>query len=255
MRKVLQLLLISLLAISCQNNKDGFVLEGYLKGGEGKYVRIEEVSPSEIIFIDSIKLDNKGEFKFKYKMPYQSFYNVVVSPTDFVMLLPNYKEKIKITGDYANLSRTYMVIGSLESQLLWQLNDYSIMGVDRLDSIKAVFDELSKNPDTNFFKKEKQLLDSIYLNAYYEQQDFVTSFVEENAGSLSTLIALYKTFNTIPLIRPDQGFDYYEMVSEGLNNKLPENPHTLTFGNSVQNMRFKYGSPTDQGAVVTMGND
>ncbi len=253
MRKILLLLTVCIMIVSCRNENETFAIEGYLKGGEGKYIFIEEITPTEIIFIDSVKLDDNGEFEFKYKMPYRSFYNVAVSQEDFIMLLPDYKEKIKLTGDYSNLSRTYQLVGSPESQLLWQLNDYTIMGVDRLDSIKMVYDVLMQNPDTNFIKKEKELLDSIYLNAYYEQQDFVVHFVQENTGSLSTLIALYKTFNTIPLINPEQGFEYYEMVNDGLKTSLPENPHTLNFGNTMQKMRFKYGS-TSGGATITMGN-
>ena len=127
------------------------------------------------------------------------------------------------------------------------------MGADRLDSIKNVYDILIQNTDTNFIKKEKQLLDSIYLNAYYEQQDFVIGFIEEHSGSLSTLIALYKTFNTIPLIKPEQGFEYYEIVNNGLKNNLPENPHTLNFDNTIKKMRFKYGDVVNGGATITMG--
>ena len=253
MRKMLLLLTVCLVAVSCRNGNETFTIEGYLKGGEGKYVKIEEITPTEIILIDSVKLDDNGEFEFKYKMPYKSFYNVVVSPEDFIMLLPDYKEKIKLTGDYNNLSRTYQLVGSPESQLLWQLNDYTIMGVDRLDSIKMVYDVLLQSSDADYIKKEKELLDSIYLNAYYEQQDYVVNFVQENSGSLSTLIALYKTFNTIPLINPDQGFEYYEIVNDGLKASLPENPHTLNFCNTMQKMRFKYGSLSD-GATITMGN-
>lgn len=254
MRKGIQLFIICCLLLSCNNNNESFIIEGYLKGGEGKYVKIEEITPGEVLFIDSVKIDAGGEFEFKYKMPYKSFYNVVVSPNDFIMLLPERNERIKLTGDYANLSRTYQIIGSPESQLLWQLNDYTIMGADRLDSIKNVYDVLVQNSDTNFIKKEKQLLDSIYLNAYYEQQDFVINFIEEHNGSLSTLIALYKTFNTIPLISPEQGFEYYEMVNEGLKNNMPDNPHTLSFDNTIKKMRFKYGSNANNAATITMGN-
>lgn len=253
MKKVLYLSIICLLATACGRNKETFTIEGYIKGGENKYVKIEEITPSEVIYIDSVLLDDKGEFEFKYKMPYKSFYNIAVSQSDFIMLLPDYGEKIKITGDYNNLSRTYQLIGSPESQLLWQLNDYTIMGADRLDSIKNVYDILIQNTDTNFIKKEKQLLDSIYLNAYYEQQDFVIGFIEEHSGSLSTLIALYKTFNTIPLIKPEQGFEYYEIVNNGLKNNLPENPHTLNFDNTIKKMRFKYGDVVNGGATITMG--
>ncbi len=253
MKKILYIVMICFVILSCKNNKDSFTIKGFLKGGEGKYVTIQEVTPNEIIIIDSVQLNKDGEFSFTYKMPYQSFYNIVVSPNDFIMLLPNYQEKISITGDYNNLSKTYQITGSPDSQLLWQLNDYTVYGIRRLDSIKAAYDQILQNQDTNYIKKQKIQLDSIYLDAYYEQQDFIAAFIEKNGGSLSTLIALYKTFNTIPLIRPDVNFDFYELIYKELESKIPDNPHTLNFGNTVQHMRFKYGNK-DNEVTINFGN-
>ena len=64
-------------------------------------------------------------------------------------------------------------------------------------------------------------------------------FIEENQGSLSTLIALYKPFNNRPLIdtRAPENIDWYDLVLEGLQQSLPDNPHTLHFKNSVEHQR------------------
>ena len=149
--------------------------------------------------IDSIQLDNKGEFKFKYKMPYKSFYNIVVSPHDFVMLLPDYGEKIKITGNYNNFSRTYQLVGSPESQLLWQLNDYTIMGADRLDSIKNVYDVLVQNTDTNFIKKEKRGIKMSDKEFYDMIEKLIKHALEEDHTKFVQLRSLseYRNFRSI----------------------------------------------------------
>ncbi|MBR4803495.1 MAG: DUF4369 domain-containing protein [Bacteroidales bacterium] len=251
-------LAIVALMFSC-GKKNTFTIEGTLQNGAGKYIVIEEIAPKEMIPIDSVLLDKDGHFSFTYEMPYQSFYNVKVSTQDFVMLLPDYGETITLTGDYNHFSPTYQVEGSKGSIQLWQLNDYTKYGEQRLDSIARAFDQLVADckGDTNCIKKQKPALDSVYKDAYAEQQDYVISFIERNAGSLSTLIALYKTFNTRPLIDPNtDDFFYYEKVADSLDVALPENPHTINFRNTVEHMRVQYNKQQRQQpqAIVTMGN-
>ena len=251
-------LAIVALMFSC-GKKNTFTIEGTLQNGAGKYVVIEEIAPKEMIPIDSILLDKDGHFSFTYEMPYQSFYNVKVSSLDFVMLLPNYGETITLTGDYDHFSPTYQVKGSEGSILLWQLNDYTKFGEQRLDSIARAFDQLVADckGDTNCIKKQKPALDSVYKEAYAQQQQYVVSFIERNKGSLSTLIALYKTFNTRPLINPaTEDFYYYEMIADTLDVALPDNPHTLNFRNTVEHLRVQYNMQQSQQpqAIVTLGN-
>ena len=64
--------------------------------------------------------------------------------------------------------------------------------------------------------------------------------IQDNLGSLATLIALYKPFNNRPLINPEDSFEFYEAVLEGLEESMPDNPHTLNFKNQVERTRFQY---------------
>jgi hypothetical protein len=248
----------ALVLFSCGNKKT-FTIEGKLENGAGKRIVIEEIAPKEIIPIDTIKLDKDGHFSFTYEMPYQSFYNIKVSDQDFAMLLPDYGETIILTGDYNRLSPTYEVEGSKGSTQLWQLNDFSKFGQQRLDSISRAFDQLCIDckRDTNCIKKQKPLLDSVYKEAFAQQQQYVVSFIERNKGSLSTLIALYKTYNTRPLINPQtDDFEFYEMIANALEEALPDNKHSQHFRNTVEHMRIGLNTQrqTTPQAVVTLGD-
>lgn len=251
MRRLFPIIIATLLLSACHKNT--FVIEGTLDNGANKTIYIEEITPNEgPLFIDSVKLDGKGHFTFRYKPPYESFYNIHVTNEDYVVLLPQGGEKVKLTGDYTMLESTYQVEGSPESTLLWQLQDYSNMGVERLKEIVAIDRQnrerctasKSKNGaspklDTIKYKKLKEVTDSMFRDAFLEQQSYVTEFITRNRGSLSTLIALYKPFNNHPLINSEDNFDYYEYVADGLEEMLPENPHTVHFRNTVEYLRHR----------------
>ncbi len=247
------------LMVSC-GKKNTFTIEGTLQNGAGKQIVIEEIAPKDLIPIDTITLDNNGHFSFTYEMPYQSFYTVKVSDKDFVTILPNYNETVILTGDYRFLSPTYEVKDSPGSVQLWQLNDFYLYGTLRLDSIARAFDQLVAEckGDTNCIKKQKPMLDSVYVSARSEQQQYIISFIQRNKGSLATLIALYKPFNGKALINPTTAdFYYYEQVIAGLEDSVPDNPHTVHFRNTVERQRV-YNSTVNQEtpqAIVTLGNN
>lgn len=241
MNRILLIVSFLLLLAAC-SDKEAFVVEGTLQNGADKTIYLDEMVPQgDRLFIDSIRLDDKGHFKFKYTAPYESLYNLHVSEFDYVVLIPRKGEHIVVDGDFNQFEKTYTVKGSPESILLWQLQDYSNAGADQLLRIIAMHDQIKATKHGADSLKAKESLDSLYLNAYKQQQEYVVNFIQEHQGSLATLIALYKPFNSHPLLDPKVNFDYYEYVLEGLQEALPENPHTLNFKNTVEYLRHQYG--------------
>ena len=86
---------------------------------------------------------------------------------------------------------------------------------------------------------KKDETDSIYTVTFQEQQDYIYRFLDENKGSLSTLIALYKPFNNRLLIdtRDPNSIEWYDLVLKGLQERYPNNPHTLHFKNTTEHLR------------------
>lgn len=245
MKKSLFLTLTAVILLASCGSKNDIVITGTLNGGAGKTIYIEEMTPESRLFIDSIKLDSKGHFKFRYAMPYKTFYNVHVSESDYIVLLPDMGEKIDIQGDYDSLSYTYHLNAGAESQLLWQLQDYTNNGSRTLLDIVSTDQHnqqlLAEGAITQAdYDAARQQTDSLYLDAFADQQQYVVHFIQDNLGSLATLIALYKPFNNRPLINPEDSFEFYEAVLEGLEESMPDNPHTLNFKNQVERTRFQY---------------
>ena len=242
MKRTIILLIFALLFVGCKN--DTFTISGTIDGGAGKTLWLEELAPDGPIFIDSIHLDSKGQFKYKYKMPYRSLYNLHTTAENYIVTLPDYGEKIEIYGNWENLSVSYDIQGSYESSLLWQLQQYTNDGakilnelIDTTEYYARLFADKRVDEATVLAKKE--MTDSIYHMAFEEQQEYVCRFIEENQGSISTLIALYKPFNNRLLIdtRDPNSIDYYDLVLEGLQERYPDNPHTLHFKNTTEHLR------------------
>ena len=230
-----------LLAMACTRQK-GFVVEGTLQGGAGKTVYFEEITPRDgALRVGEATLDKHGRFSFRYDMPYQSFYNLHVSETDYVVLLPQQGETIRLSGCYDSLQVSYRVEGSPESTLLWQLQDYTNQGLALLAALVAMDRENQQRyPDPKAYQAAKQHTDSIFMEIHGQQVRYMQDFIDDNQGSLATLIALYKPFNNHPLLPPESSADYYEMVLQGLQDKLPDNPHTVNFKNTVAEVQYQY---------------
>ena len=232
--------------------EDTFTVGGRLENGGGHTLWLDEIAPDGPLFIDSIPIDSDGNFKFKYKMPYRSFFALHTDANNFALLLPDYGEKLDVRGDWNNLSLTYSVEGSPESGLLWQLQQLTNKGdaviTDLVDTARR-YDSLYKaNVVTKAVVAAKRhITDSIYRAERKLQKEYVCAFIEENAGSLSTMIALYKSFNSRPLITPNDTADfyYYDIVLGGLEDRHPDNPHTLRFRGTVDKMHM---------ALITIDN-
>lgn len=243
--KRITIIAAALFLLAACGNRNDITIEGTLTNGAGKTIYIEEMTPEARLFIDSIKLDSKGHFKFRYAMPYKTFYNVHITDDDYIVLLPDFGEKIVMQGCYDSLSNTYRLQGAGDSQLLWQLQDYANQGSAVLRDIVAT-DRQNQQllADGKITQSEydaaRQITDSVYLNAFADQQHYVVNFIQDHLGSLTTLIALYKPFNNRPLINPADSFEFYEAVLEGLEESMPDNPHTISFKNQVERTRFQY---------------
>ncbi|KWW31591.1 MAG: peroxiredoxin [bacterium P3] len=226
---------------------DSFTLEGTLENGAGCSLYVEELTPDGAVFLDSVRLDEKGRFVFRHDLEYETFFNLHSNEQDYVVLLPRAGERLTLNGDYQSLQWSYRVSGSEGSTLLWQLQDYSNHGIEVLTELVQQDQENRQRwgAESAAYKAAKEKTDSVYREAAMEQVEYVSRFIQEHRGSLATLIALYKQFNRHDIIAPEVNFDYYELVLEGLEEEMPDNPHTVHFKNRVENLRHRYGKPRE----------
>lgn len=232
---------VTLLLCSCHRNT--FTLEGTLENGAGKTIYISELTPRDgEKETATLTLDKRGHFKMKEKIDYLTFYNLHVNQTDYVVLLPQQGEHLVLKGNYNDLTHSYEVSGSPQSTLLWQLQDYSNQGAQSISDLVAQDRENKASLSPDAYEAAKLTTDSIFLAIRNQQAKYMEDFIYDNQGSLTTLIALYKPFNGHPILPPQQYYELYSVVLQGLTEQLPDNPHTVNFKNTASKIEYQYGN-------------
>ena len=241
--KQLLLFCVICVTVACGGKKgDGiqsFSIEGSLSNAANKMLYIEEMTPDNgPQFIDSILCDANGHFKFEGTMHYQTFFNLHGSLYDYVVLLPSDGDKIELTGDANDLGNTYIIKGSPESQLMWQIQNY-------INQANLAIQELAQQDNNNRsslsksdYEKAHAATDSLFLAEWRTTHQMMLNFIDDNPGSLSTLYAIDAPFNhTMRLFYQESDFDIFEQVLQGLDEKCPDNPHTQYYRTRVERAR------------------
>ena len=218
--------------VSCDQNKelknDFFNLSGTIQNSTESYLLLSEVGKSGFTQNDTLLIDEKGKFSKNIEMKEQSLYSLSLG-NEYIVICPTIGEQITIKANADNFSGTYSIEGSHESELLKELNkeNYNI----RL-SLKSMSEELSKADTAKLDSVKTSILEKFMQMKQY-QEKISADYIEKNKGSLTTLIALYRTFDGIPLFDHRQSLDMHKKVLADLEQTLPNNQHTLTLRNFI----------------------
>lgn len=212
------------LNLSCKNNKKNYSSEinGRFVLSKGETVYLEEIDVFETILIDSVKINENGEFKFKILTNKPQFYRIKLNNNNSITLLIEPKENLILNADIRNLPSTYTVEGSVGSQKLHELNSFTLDNYRTLDTLAIIWNS-RKYEDKNYILKDS--LDSIAIIVYNSQEQYVKNFILENQNSLSSIMALYQVFGRQSLLDEIEHLDIYEKTATNLKAKFPSNPH------------------------------
>lgn len=221
---------VCILIASCGNNaNENFQLKGKLINSSGEYVSLVNVNSSQPTTIDSVQVNEDGEFMFTKKVPEKGFYSIQISGTNYATIIADSTEKIVIEGNAKNLNDSSTVSGSADSELFFAFNEvtkkkFKAMESVRMqqDSIRRVFeaymnttkdslmlDSLSKSlePTFNAFSADyRKLADDVTV--------YVKKFIDEHTESFASLAA-------IQMLMVDRDIAYFIKVSDALTAKYP----------------------------------
>ncbi|MBR1769507.1 MAG: DUF4369 domain-containing protein [Bacteroidales bacterium] len=214
------------------SSDDTYTIKGKLKNGKDKYLVLLESTGENPLVVDTLFLDSKGRFSKKEKLKEPSLF-ILQADNDFITLCPSPKEKIKIEGDFDKFSLTYKVEGSKESENLHSLAERQIKIGEVFQKFQQDYD--NANPEQRkFLVKEMRMRFSQMMK---EEQKFLKTYIAENKGSLTTLVALYTEIAGQPLFSFGYDGELYKQVLEGLQRTMPQNKHTLNLQNFVEHLQ------------------
>ncbi|MBU8892572.1 MAG: redoxin domain-containing protein [Bacteroidales bacterium] len=224
MKRIIYFILGLFILSSC-NKSNQFEISGSINNGEGKDLTFSELLINGTEDIKTIKLDKKGDFKFKSSGSIPGFYNLSVSKNNFLTLLIEPGEKVTVKAEASRLSIAN--IGGSEGSLQVQkINNQLANTKHKLDSVLEYAESIKDNPE---FGLKLDEINSAYSKIVDDQRDSSIAFIINNLNSLASIVALYQRYDEENyVLYKNRDLQYIKIVSESLGEKYPESMHVKT---------------------------
>ena len=233
MQKILISLSVILLLSFCDGNKknSSFQLKGTLSDSKAETLYLEKLGSAKQVIIDSVILDENGNFEFTNYTPKIGFYRIKTNDKNFAMLVLDSADKVTINGSVKDLGNTFKVEGSPETTIFIEYNNLSKSRDIKLDSLNKAFQLLM---ETN--KMDSKRMDS--LSAIFETP--YNSIINQSnilmVDKISKNTNMYSSIMAIQALDPDKYSDLYKSLDAGLSKKFPKDKNVIMFHEVVERM-------------------
>ncbi len=238
---------------SCGNNSnENYQVKGKLSNSSGEYITLVNVNSAKAITIDSVQIDENGEFMFTKKVPEKGFYSIQISSSNFTTIIADSSEKITLEGNAKNLTDSSKVSGSPDTDLFQQFNEASkkkFKQMERVrmqqDSIRRVFEAyMNTTRDSLSLDSISRSLEPVFngYSAEYrkladEVTEFTKKFIDDHTSSFVSLAA-------IQMLSPERDIAYFIKVADALAVKYPDIETLKEFKKYVDKEKtLAYGMP------------
>lgn len=235
MQKTLILLAVILSFTACSTNKTGYNLDGTFSNSNGKTVSLMVMKENNLEPVDSVQLDESGQFSFSGNLESPNFFMLTSGQMNYITLIINPGEKINIDADITNMIEHYEIKGSPDSELLKNYTAKLMSSIEELTILNQVYYDSIQSPNLPSIMEDLNAKSEILAE---DMRSFTIKFIEDNSGSLATLMALYQQLGPRQyVLDPTEDFVYYETVDSILYEKYPESEPVKTLHENVSDLK------------------
>lgn len=242
MRRIgLYILLILFVLAGCGKNKHEFTIKGNIKDGSQVKVILAKLTTKEMVIMDSVKTDKKGNFKITGTIDNPGFYILRTDKSRYINLILHPGDRIDLTTSLENFDTEYYVEGSRDSRLVQVLIKNQNKTLEQITTLSNQYEDSKNNPET--YSENKRRIDSIYNKLIAKYKDYSTDFIYENQGSLASLMALYQQLGLhTSVFDPVEDIAIFNFVDSNLTVRYPDVEAVKSLNKEVVDVkeRLKY---------------
>jgi peroxiredoxin len=199
-----------------------------------QYIFLQELKPNELLNVDSAIVSEDGRFEFKRKVKFPSFYLLKINQNNFLTMLIEPGEKIKMTSHFDSLNYPVAIIGSKGTKLIADYNKRLIKTRNNLNKLNDIYDRNSGRPDVANVIDSLDKLGDGYLN---DMNSYAKKYIDNNVSSLATIPVLYSQLTQeIYILDPQKDLSYFLKVDSSLFKKYPEYGPVIDLHNQIKQM-------------------
>lgn len=249
----LNLAIIALVLILSGCGEKSFVINGTLTDATpGSIVYLDRLGSTNMDVIDSVAVDESGNFRLAYKATSPAFYLLRASNTSFLTTMIEPGEKITIKAKADSLGFPTLLEGSPGTSLMVSYNERLQEALSQLGELNAVYEENINNPDLESVMAD---LDNRAQTILQEMNSYTRDYIDANLSSLVSLIALYQqVVPEVYVLNPQTDIDYFMKVDSSLFSLYPEYEPVSFLHEQVAALISSMGLDNSAGGVMGIGS-
>ncbi len=246
------LILLAAFAASCGADSNKFTISGTLDNAAQDTLYLANLGLQNITRVDSVVVGEDGSFVLTHQSEEPDFYLLRTDPQNYITVIASNGQEIKITGDIENLGESYKIEGSDDSQMLREMRRKLKANVSKLDSLGNVFRSSVDSPE---FGEIRSRLNKESQVVFKDQRDYTKKFIEDNEGSLATMMALYQQIAPRRyVLNPEVDFDYFQKVDSALMANYPDLASVKALHQQVQDIERQVSKRDESDASTSIGS-
>jgi thiol-disulfide isomerase/thioredoxin/outer membrane lipoprotein-sorting protein len=160
--------------------------------------------------IDSVTLDKKGKFEFKFTHDATDYYRISTKPSDFAVFVVKPGENVSVKADAKNINKTYTVKGSVYSTHLKEFSEIVNTYIRERDTLSARFKRAIAAEKTEESEKLGKDLGNAYNTFIKGRDEFLNKYPESPAQ-----------FALMSHLNPQTDYDLVKKVQKAMEVGMP----------------------------------
>ncbi len=224
--------------------KNSVEISGILeKPVAGEYIFLDELKSNELLTVDSVMISEDGVFDFKRKIESPSFYLLKINQNNFLTMLLEPGQKIKLTSHNDSLNYPVVVIGSKGTQLMADYNKELRRTINKLASLSDIHNRYLGSLNLPRIIDSLDNLAHGYLN---EINTYTKNYIDNHLTSLVSLVALYQQVApNVYVLDPKRDLSYFVKVDSSLFSQYPEYEPVISLHSQVQEISSMVASQNE----------
>lgn len=231
MKRILIPLVAILIITGCADRKS-FTISGKIDGTKKNLVYLNRVNINTPVLLDSAKIGKNGQFRFRISASEPDFYQLGFSGSDFVTLLAEPGEKIRINSKGENLFDNYTVSGSKGSEDVRMLDMRLNEAKRKLDSLRTLYENASSIPGS---EARTAQLDKEFTAVVQDIRKKNIEYIITNLKSFAVLKALYQKIDDETYVLYDRrDLQYLKLASDTLGKYYPASQQVIALSQDLK---------------------
>lgn len=233
MKKIVLFLIVAITLAGCSDRNISISISGDIQNGGSQMLRLALITAEGMDIIDSMNLRD-GHFEFKISSEDERIKERENAPMMFQLFLSEENslatmakkgERLKITADAQDLTRTYQITGGEEAVLMHQLDSSLTAFVIPTEKLYETYQENSENDSV------RADIEAQYVKILQDHRNYLREFIQNHPDNMASYIAFFQSYNRRNFFDIYQDLDMLKQINDNLSKIYPESEYVKSMTN------------------------